>query len=132
MSLTYRELEPEEFEKAPREVPGSEVYTPSNSRILAAFNEDGDIVATWTIFAVPHIEPFWVREDYRKSPTIMRRMTDLMKKTLRLSGIPSVYTVVLDKTPVMHRFAKWFGAKPVSGTLYYWEDPNLREPPEEA
>ena len=120
--LTYRELTPEEYEKAPREVEGSEVFTPENSRILAAINEDGEVVSTWTIFAVPHIEPFWVREDYRKSMAIMRRMTELMKKTLRESGIKSVYTVALDETPIMHKFAKWFGAEAVGGKLYYWKD----------
>ncbi len=121
--ITYRELTPEEFHLAPHEVPGSEAYSPANSRILAAFNEKGEIVSTWTMFAMIHIEPFWVREDYRKSMTIMRRMTENMKALLRESGIPAVYTVVMDSTPVLRRFAEWFGAKRVDGTLYYWVDP---------
>lgn len=122
MGLTYRELRPDEFPMAPREVPGSELFTPENSRILAAFNEKNEIVSTWTMFLIPHIEPFWIREDYRHSATIMRRMTQHMKALLRQSGIQAVYTVVMDKTPVLARFAKWFGADKVDGSLYYWVD----------
>ena len=122
MSLTYRELTPEEFPMAPREVPGSEIFNPSNSRILACFNDAGEIVSTWTIYASIHIEPFWIREDYRKSKSIMRRMTEHMKALLRMGGQRSCYTVVMGSTPVLERFARWFGAKKVDGTLYLWED----------
>lgn len=122
MGLVYRELKPEEFHLAPREVPGSELYTPDNSRILAAFNEKGEIVSTWTLFLMVHIEPFWIREDYRKSATIMRRMAEHMKNMLRSAGFKSCYTVVMDTTPVLAKFAKWFGAKVVDGKLWYWVD----------
>lgn len=123
MGLVYRELRPEEFPLAPREVPGSESYTPDNSRILAAFNEKGEIVSTWTMFLCVHVEPFWIRPDYRKSMTIMRRMTEHMKGLLKKYGFPSCYTVVMDKTPVLAKFAKWFGADKVDGSLYYWVAP---------
>ncbi len=123
MGLVFRELAPEEFQLAPREVPGSEIYTPENSRILAAFNEQGDVVSTWTIFPCVHIEPFWIREDYRHSKSIMRRMTEHMKALLREAGIPACYTVVMDKTPVLARFARWFGAQKVDGNLFYWVAP---------
>ncbi len=120
MAFTYRELTPEEFHLAPREVPGSDVYTAENSRILAAFDERGDVIATWTMFGMIHIEPFWVREDHRKSMALMRRMTEHMKALLKDSQIGCVYTVVMDSTPVLRKFAEWFGAKKVDGTLYYW------------
>lgn len=123
MALEYRQLRADEYDKAPREVEGSESFTPENSRILAAINEKGEVVATWTMFAMVHVEPFWVRQDYRKSMTIMRRMTEHMKQILKDGGVPSVYTVVMDKTPVLRKFAKWFGAKPVDGTLFYWVAP---------
>ena len=125
--MTYRELKPEEFHLAPRDVPGSEVYAPENSRILAAINEDGEVVATWTMFACVHIEPVWVREDYRKTTGILRGLARAMKKMLKDLQIFEVYTVALDRTPVLQRFARWFGAHPVSGTLYHWKDPDLRE-----
>ena len=126
MALIYRELTPEEFHLAPREVPGSDVYTAQNARILAAFNEKGEVVATWTMFGMIHIEPFWVREDYRNSPrtgVIMKRMARAMKDMIRASGIACVYTVVLDSTPVLRKFAEWFGGKRVDGTLFYWVAP---------
>lgn len=123
MGLIYRELKPEEFHLAPREVPGSDVYNATNSRILAAINEKGEVVATWTMFAMIHIEPFWVREDYRKSMSIMRRMAENMKALLRESKIGCVYTIVMDSTPVLQKFAKWFGATKVDGSLYYWVAP---------
>jgi hypothetical protein len=124
--LTYRELLPDEFRLAPREVPGSEGYTPENSRILAAINEKGEVVSTWTMFMIVHLEPFWVREDYRKSMTIMRRMTEHMKALMKDLGIQACYTVVLFNTPVLARFAKWFGARKIDGDLYYWTDPSAK------
>jgi hypothetical protein len=123
MALVYRELTPEEFDKAPREVPGSEGYNPGNSRILGAFNEQGEIVSTFTLFLIAHAEPLWIREDYRGSPTIMRRMAEGMKAMLKQYGFPSCYTVVMDSTPVLAKFAKWFGGNKIDGSLYYWVAP---------
>jgi hypothetical protein len=54
--------------------------------------------------------------------SIMRRMTENMKALLKESGIPAVYTVVMDSTPVLRKFAEWFGANKVDGTLFYWVD----------
>ena len=123
MGIVYREVKPEEYALVPREVPGTEQYTPENSQILAGFNEKGEVVTAWFIFPCVHIEPFWIRQDYRHSKSIMRRMTERMKLLLRELGVPAVYTVVMDQTPVLDRFARWFGAQRVDGTLFYWVDP---------
>jgi hypothetical protein len=123
--MIYRELSAEEFDKAPREVEGSNVFTPENSKILAAINENGEIVATWTFFICAHIEPVWIREDYRGKGMILGRLGNAMKAMLRSLGIADAYTVVLDKTPVLRKFAYWFGAKPVDGILFKWSDPNF-------
>lgn len=122
MAVIYRELTTEEFHLAPRKVPGSELYTSENSRILAAFNEKGEVVATWTLFYMAHIEPLWIREDYRNSSSILRRMAENMKALLRASGIKQVYTIVLSSTPVLARYARWFGAEEIDGTLFTWVD----------
>lgn len=123
MGLTYRELLPDEFHMAPREVLGSEVFTPENSRILAAIDEKGEVVATWTMYAMIHLEPFWIRPDHRGSMTIVRRMGQHMKALLKASGLQSCYTVVMDATPVLHKCAEWFGFKKIDGSLYYWVAP---------
>ena len=123
MGLTYRTLRSEEYATVNNGVEGQDGFTPENALILAAFNEKGEIVSTWTAFACIHIEPFWIREDYRHSKSIMRRMTEHMKALLKSYKVPSCYTVVMDKTPVLARFARWFGAKPVDGTLFYWVAP---------
>lgn len=122
--IEVRELLPDEFSFAPREVVGSEVFTPDNSRILAAFNADGDIVATWTVFFVPHAEPLWVRPDYRKHPTLLKHMLVEMHKLFKASGFEQVYTIVLDNmhAKVLTRLAGWFGFTPVTGTLFTWKE----------
>lgn len=117
----YRPLRPEEFGLAPREVPGSEAYTPENSQIVAAI-EDGEIIATFTLFFCAHLEPMWIRSDRRHSPTILRRITEAMKALLRELGIKEAYTVVLETTPVLARYAEWFGGKRVPGALYNWKE----------
>jgi len=121
-TLFYRELAPSEFSKVPREVAGSDVYTPENSRIYAALDEHGEVVASFTLFLCPHLEPMWIREDHRHSSSILRRMASGMKAMLHESGIPNAYSVVLNTTPVLHRFAQFFGAVPVDGTLYFWKE----------
>lgn len=118
--VEYRELGPDEFHLAPREVPGSEDYTPENSRIIAGIDGNGEVVATFTLFLCPHLEPVWIREDHRHSATIPRRLAEAMKALLREIGCPNAYTVVLNKTPVLHRFARFFGFAPVDGSLYFW------------
>jgi hypothetical protein len=121
--MEYRELLPEEFHLAPREVEGSEVFTPENSRILAAFNENGEIVSTWTLFAIVHAEPLWVRPDYRNHPTLLKHMNRNMTRIFKESGFANVYTVVLDAVhaKVMTRLAAWFGFTPVKGQLFIWK-----------
>lgn len=127
--MTYRELTAEEFEKAPREVPGSERYTPENSRIVGAFNEKGEIVGTFTFFYCAHLEPVWIREDYRGKGLgmMLGRLGNSMKAMLKTMGVYEAYTVVLDKTPALRKFAFWFGAEPVDGTLFRWRDPQAVE-----
>jgi hypothetical protein len=121
--MIYRELTPEEFAAAPREVAGSHCFSPENSKILAAINDEGAIVATFTLFYAAHFEPLWIRADYRHHPAIIRRLVDLMKKTLRSIGAQQAYTVVLASTPVLAKVAeRLFHAEPVPGTLYLWSD----------
>lgn len=120
--ITYRPLKPEEFPRAPREVPGSEMFTPENSQIVAAIDEQGEIVATFTLFICAHLEPMWIRQDHRHSPTILRRMTEAMKGLMRTLGIKEAYSVVLETTPVLARYAEWFGAVRVPGVLYDWKE----------
>ena len=122
--MEYRELTPEEYAKWPREVEGSEGYTPDNSKVIGAFNDKGEIVATFTLFICAHLEPVWIREDYRGKGLgmILGRLGNAMKALLRSMNISEAYTVVLYKTPSLRKFADWFGAKPVDGSLFRWRD----------
>lgn len=120
MGLTYRVLTAEEYAIAPRGVRGSEQFTPENSILFGAVNEQGEVVSTWFIYMPVHIEGLWIREDYRKSKSVIRRMTDGIKSWLEENGVSSCYAVIMDSTPQMHRFARWFGGEPVGGTLYNW------------
>jgi hypothetical protein len=121
--LTYRELTPEEFHLAPREVEHSEIFTPDNSRIIAAINEEGEVVSTWTLFLIPHAEPFWIRPDYRHHPSIIKHMAREMVGLFKELGFQQVYTIVLDNEygKVLTRLAHWFGFSPIKGTLLTWK-----------
>ena len=122
--MEYRELTPEEYAKWPREVEGSEIYNTDNSKVIGAFNENGEIVGSFTLFICAHLEPVWIREDYRGKGMgmILGRLGNAMKALCRSMGIQEAYTVVLDTTPVLAKYAEWFGAKRVSGNLYNWKD----------
>lgn len=122
--MEYRELSPEDYAKWPREVVGTDIYNSENSKVIGAFNEKGEIVGSFTLFFCAHLEPVWIREDYRGKGIgmILGRLGNAMKALCRSMGIHEAYTVVLDTTPVLAKFAEWFGAKRVSGNLYNWKD----------
>ena len=122
MALTYRELLPEEFDKIKDGVENWDKLAPINSRIFGSFDDDR-LVAYWAVIVQVSLEGLWIDPQYRKSSTILRRMTEQAKGILKSMGIKSVYATVMDGNTVMRRFVKWFGATPVGGTLYKWDVP---------
>lgn len=120
--LTYKELLPEEYDLIPAEALGKTLYTPENSKVVAAINARGEVVGTLVLFYTPHVEPLWIRPDYRKHPTLLRRIWPVMKGILARMGIWSAYTVILDDKPVFLRLADLWRFRPVSGKLFMYNE----------
>jgi hypothetical protein len=119
VALTFRELEPEEFDRVPTEaLDGLKL---GNARVSAAFEGD-KLVGVWCVVFVLHAEPIWVREDHRGHPTLIRRLWDGVKSIVRAEGLPGAVAIVPDSVPEDARIAEWIGAKPIPGAIYLWMD----------
>lgn len=117
--LTFRELDPAEFSQIPSEATGGYQLPASNCKVVAGIDESGKIAACWAAVAVVHLEPLWVREDYRKSGYVIRRLWTLLKDVLLKQGVRTTLTVIADAVPVTRKVASWCGAREVPGKLFF-------------
>lgn len=118
--MEYRVLHPDEYIKLPDDFPAPDGLTPDNTAIVAAIDEEGEVVAAWVLCMVWHSEPLWIREDHRKSATLIRRMAETVKKVCKVLRIKTHYAVI--PTPVLKKIAEWYGAKPMPGELYRYDE----------
>jgi len=87
---------------------------PDTSIILVAETPAGEIVGTWEAVAPVILEGLWVREDYRKT-TVLGRMFQTMKDTLRNMHIDRAYTLV--QSPEVKDLAEKGGFEMIPGDL---------------
>ncbi len=125
MSLIFRELGPTEFDRVPAEATDGFRLRPQH-RVAAAL-EGEDVVGIWVVAVALHAEPIWIREDHRKSPTIVRRLWDNVKAIVRDMGSPGVVGIIPDSVPADKRIAEWLGAEPIPGAIYLWMDKETKE-----
>jgi hypothetical protein len=123
--VIFRELGCDEFDRIPPEAIGGVRLRPSH-RVAAAL-EGEDIVGVWVVGLALHAEPIWIREDHRKSPTIVRRLWDNVKAIVRDMGCPGVVGIIPDSVPADKRIAEWLGAEPIPGAIYLWLDKEAKE-----
>lgn len=119
--MEFRELTRDEFSRIPADATaGYGPFNPDIHRVVGAINPAGEIIAVWTLVMVPHAEPIWIRKDYRKHPTIIRRLWDGVKSILKSAGLTGVVAVIPDSVPADKRIAEWLGASPLPGAIYIW------------
>ena len=117
--LTYRELDRSEFDRIPKEATDGITLPDSNCRVVAAINDRDQIVAIWAAVAVVHLEPIWIKEEHRKSPTLIRRLWAALRNVLKTEGVQSTMTVIPNNKPATRRIAEWCGAREVDGKLFF-------------
>jgi len=112
MSLMARVLPPEEW---PR-LNGTEAellwphMNPEQTRVLVV-EDEGRIVATWTLLRVVHAECLWVAPGHRGIFGVAKRLLDLMKKEASAWNVAAVMTGSL--TPHVTGLIQRFGGVPV-------------------
>lgn len=92
--MQYRRLKPEELAT----VPGVDEIPPSMVAI-GAVNDCGEVVGCVGIYAALHLDPLWIREDYRKSPFLIRRIWERLKAEMNAEGVHQVEVGMLDTNP---------------------------------
>lgn len=80
-------------------VPGLEDGIPIGMIAVGAVDEEGEVVSCVGIYPAPHLSPLWIREDHRKSPTILRRVWETLKQELYDRDIHDVEIGLLEHDP---------------------------------
>lgn len=112
MNLTARVLPPEEWYRlkdteaeqlAPR-------LNPVGTRVIVV-EDEGEIVATWTLLQMVHAEGLWVKPSHRGSFGLARRLLGKMREIASEWGVMNVITGSL--SPHVTDLIKRFGGTPL-------------------
>ena len=91
--MEVRFLQPEEFHKTASFFEGQAVppLDPQWAKVIAAINDDGEVVGIMCLQLVAHAEPIMIRKDYR-GQDLWRQMAEMLDGYLWAVGIPGIYT----------------------------------------
>jgi N-acetylglutamate synthase-like GNAT family acetyltransferase len=112
--VTSRILPPEEW---PR-LAGTEAEAlwphldPANAQVLVV-EQDGEIVGTWTLLRIVHVECVWIREDCRGRFGVVKRLLSGMRAAARQWGARTVLTASL--TDQVKSLITSLGGQPLPG-----------------
>jgi len=116
--MRTRILPPEEW---PR-LAGTEAETvwphlnPDNARVLVV-EDDGEIVATWTLMRVVHAECIWVKPSHRGLVSVARRLLMGLREIASALGAGKVWTASL--SPEVTDLILRFGGEPVPAAEHF-------------
>lgn len=91
---------------------------PDASAVVAAIDDAGRVVGIACAMMVLHVEPWWVAPEYRKHPTLLRRMWDKMREVLMGCGAKQAVSVVLHEKPETEHLAHFIGAQKLPGSVW--------------
>jgi len=114
--MIARVLSPEEY---PRLV-GTECEAlwpqlPESARVLVV-EDNGCIVATWTLLQMVHAECIWIAPTHRGSFGVVRRLLGKMRETAAEWGVSKVITGSL--SPYVSNLIRRIGGVPVQGESF--------------
>ena len=89
--MTARVLPKDEWHRLPGDVPVASIATAYADPQWLVVEEEGRIVARWLLTPMLHAELLWIAPDRRKSPSIGRRLLQLMRETARTLGFSFVW-----------------------------------------
>lgn len=85
-------------------------FNPEHTRVLVV-EDEGEIVATWSLVRVVHAECIWVKPSHRGSFRVVKRLLTIMRDTARAWSVSAVFTGALSEQ-VEHLIEK-FGGTPL-------------------
>lgn len=89
---------------------------PETTSLLVVEDEAGDVVGTWSLAILPHLEGFWVRPDHRQKAAVVKALLVHMFRHLRTAGVD----IVLTHAPGEHidEFLIRLGGEPLPGRAF--------------
>ena len=116
-SFSTRLLPPEEWHKLAGTEPGKiiHVINKESSNIMVV-EKDDTIVGSWSLIPYYHAECVWIREDFRNSAVVARRLITGMEQMANALGISSVITASTNKR--VDRLIRHLKSKKLPGQHY--------------
>lgn len=68
------------------------VAPPETTDLLIVEDDAGDVIGTWSVVILPHLEGFWVRPDHRFKAAVVKTLLSSMFDHLRRAGVTEVLT----------------------------------------
>lgn len=122
--LEIRELKPEEYPLLAKVGLFEQTGLPSleQSKVIVGITSDKQIAAYWIVFDAVHVEPLWIRDDYRKNPGVGRRLWTAVQKVLLECKVKMAFAMIADGDAAINLpQATRLGFQRVPGQLYYIE-----------
>lgn len=88
---------------------------------IAVVEVDGLIVAYWVVFYALHVEPLWIAEAFRRSPSVVGGIVREMQTIVEATQEPAAFCVIDagDAAPLVASYADRLGFHEAPGKLYY-------------
>ena len=120
--LRIRELPSTEWDRF-REHPPFNVLglpDPKRSRVLVGEDHVGKIRAYWFLFSAVHVEPFWIDEEYRKRPSLIRQLWTRVRNILMETENKVAFAIIEDGASLEQNssYVERLGFFHVPGRLY--------------
>jgi len=84
---------------------------PAESRVLVVENDEGQIVATWSLLRVVHAECLWCAPEYRGKFGVAKRLLRIMRETAAAWKVSAVFTGAA--SPHVEDLIRRFGGVPL-------------------
>jgi hypothetical protein len=119
--LTARILPHEEWHKVADRPPFNDGGLPDAAHwIIIVVEEDGEIVASCSLFDTVHWDGFHVNETHRGNPGVFRQLLEQSLTVLQAHGVPGVHLTIPNYQPALELMVERFGFVPAPGKLYIY------------
>lgn len=90
-----------------------------NDATVIAIEVDGQIIAYWPAFYALHLEPLWIKDEFRKSPGVNRALLELVASVVTRTEEPVAFAIIENPEAESFHLADRLGFARVPGDLYY-------------
>lgn len=111
--MTPRVLPREEWYRLPDAESAAIAHQLPPSAQVLVVEDDGQIVGSWMLLLVPHVECLWVAPSHRKRGGVFRRLLAGMRRLA-----PATRVVTASVSPEVDALLMRYGAEPLPGTSW--------------